>query len=95
LIHSFTPRVKGVDDFDESYPLPYTNDIVRLAASLKIVSMPVDYPSGLRTDAVPSWTDICNHCARAHVRSSSPNENKSWTNYERTASSRLPTFGGS
>ena len=27
----------GVDDFDESYPLVYTNDIVRLAASLKIV----------------------------------------------------------
>jgi uncharacterized protein (DUF2252 family) len=28
----------GVDDFDESYPLPYTNDLVRLAASVKIVS---------------------------------------------------------
>ncbi len=28
----------GVDDFDESYPLPYTNDLVRLAASLKIVT---------------------------------------------------------
>ncbi|MGA7313100.1 MAG: DUF2252 family protein [Silvibacterium sp.] len=27
----------GVDDFDESYPLPYTNDLVRLAASMKIV----------------------------------------------------------
>ena len=27
----------GVDDFDESYPLAYTNDIVRLAASMKIV----------------------------------------------------------
>src|ERR1700694_5186612 len=27
----------GVDDFDESYPLPYTNDRVRLAASVKIV----------------------------------------------------------
>lgn len=27
----------GVDDFDEAYPLAYTNDIVRLAASLKIV----------------------------------------------------------
>jgi uncharacterized protein (DUF2252 family) len=27
----------GVDDFDESYPLPYTHDLVRLAASLKIV----------------------------------------------------------
>jgi len=27
----------GVDDFDEAYPLPYTNDLVRLAASVKIV----------------------------------------------------------
>jgi hypothetical protein len=28
----------GVDDFDESFPLPYTNDLVRLATSLKIVN---------------------------------------------------------
>jgi hypothetical protein len=28
----------GVDDFDESYPLPYTNDLVRLATSVKIVN---------------------------------------------------------
>jgi hypothetical protein len=27
----------GVDDFDEAYPLPYTNDLVRLAASARIV----------------------------------------------------------
>jgi hypothetical protein len=27
----------GIDDFDESYPLPYTNDLVRLATSVKIV----------------------------------------------------------
>ena len=27
----------GVDDFDESYPLPYTNNLVRLATSVKIV----------------------------------------------------------
>lgn len=27
----------GVDDFDEAYPLAYTNDLVRLATSLKIV----------------------------------------------------------
>jgi hypothetical protein len=27
----------GVDDFDESYPMAYTNDLVRLAASMKIV----------------------------------------------------------
>ncbi len=26
----------GVDDFDDSYPLPYTSDLVRLATSLKI-----------------------------------------------------------
>jgi hypothetical protein len=26
----------GVDDFDDSYPLPYTNDLVRLAASVKL-----------------------------------------------------------
>jgi hypothetical protein len=26
----------GVDDFDESYPMPYTNDLMRLAASVKI-----------------------------------------------------------
>lgn len=28
----------GVDDFDDSYPLPYTNDLVRLAASVEIVN---------------------------------------------------------
>jgi hypothetical protein len=27
----------GVDDFDEAFPLPYTNDLVRLAASLRFV----------------------------------------------------------
>jgi hypothetical protein len=26
----------GVDDFDEAYPLPYTNDLVRLGASVKL-----------------------------------------------------------
>jgi uncharacterized protein (DUF2252 family) len=26
----------GVDDFDEAWPLPYTNDLARLAASVKI-----------------------------------------------------------
>jgi hypothetical protein len=28
----------GVDDFDEAFPLPYTNDLVRLATSVKIVT---------------------------------------------------------
>src|SRR5207245_10724338 len=28
----------GVDDFDEAFPLPYTNDLVRLAASVKMVT---------------------------------------------------------
>jgi len=26
----------GIDDFDEAWPLPYTNDLVRLAASVKV-----------------------------------------------------------
>jgi uncharacterized protein (DUF2252 family) len=28
----------GVDDFDDAYPLPYTNDLVRLAASIRMVT---------------------------------------------------------
>lgn len=28
--------VWGIDDFDEAYPLPYTNDLVRLASSVKV-----------------------------------------------------------
>jgi hypothetical protein len=27
----------GVDDFDEAFPLPYTNDLVRLAASMRVM----------------------------------------------------------
>ena len=27
----------GIDDFDEAFPLAYTNNLVRLAASLKVV----------------------------------------------------------
>src|SRR5271155_4316760 len=28
----------GIDDFDDSYPLPYTSDLVRLAASVKMIT---------------------------------------------------------
>ena len=28
----------GVDDFDEAFPLPYTNDLVRLARSVKVAN---------------------------------------------------------
>jgi hypothetical protein len=38
----------GVDDFDESYPLPYTNDLVRLATSLKIVNDSNELTVGLK-----------------------------------------------
>ena len=40
----------GVDDFDDAYPLAYTNDLVRLAASLKMVtdaeSLKIEYREG-------------------------------------------------
>lgn len=39
----------GVDDFDDSYPLPYTNDLVRLAASVKVVKDLGDLSIGLKT----------------------------------------------
>jgi hypothetical protein len=38
----------GVDDFDESYPLPYTSDLVRLATSVKIVNDSKDLTIGLK-----------------------------------------------
>jgi Uncharacterized protein conserved in bacteria (DUF2252) len=38
----------GVDDFDESYPMPYTNDLVRLAASAKVVIDAEHLTIGLR-----------------------------------------------
>jgi uncharacterized protein (DUF2252 family) len=38
----------GVDDFDESYPMPYTNDLVRLATSIKIAIDSEMLTSGLK-----------------------------------------------
>lgn len=43
----------GIDDFDEAYPLPYTNDLIRLAASVKIVN-----DSGHLTSGVKDGCDI-------------------------------------
>jgi uncharacterized protein (DUF2252 family) len=46
----------GVDDFDEAYPLAYTNDIVRLAASMKIVtdagSLSIRFKDGCGGDSI-------------------------------------------
>lgn len=38
----------GVDDFDEAYPLPYTNDLVRLATSVTIVNDSKDLTISLK-----------------------------------------------
>lgn len=38
----------GVDDFDEAYPLPYIYDLIRLAASVKIVNDAGNLTSGLK-----------------------------------------------
>ena len=38
----------GVDDFDDAYPLPYTNDLVRLAASIRMVTDSEDLTIGFR-----------------------------------------------
>ena len=39
----------GVDDFDDSYPLPYTSDLVRLAASVKLMTDSRDLAIRFRT----------------------------------------------
>jgi len=51
----------GVDDFDESYPLPYTNDLVRLAASVRIVIIQLfffgaEFTKSIQTHLVLDWT---------------------------------------
>ena len=38
----------GVDDFDDAYPLPYTNDLARLAASIRMVTDSEDLTIGFR-----------------------------------------------
>jgi hypothetical protein len=38
----------GVDDFDDAYPLPYMNDLVRLAASIRMVTDSEDLTIGFR-----------------------------------------------
>jgi Uncharacterized protein conserved in bacteria (DUF2252) len=52
----------GVDDFDEAYPLAYTNDLVRLAASLKIVieaeSLSIKFKDGCEAMLDGYWQSL-------------------------------------
>src|ERR1035441_1390134 len=51
---SFGRLVWGVDDFDEAYPLAYTNDLVRLAVSAVLDKVEGELTAGIRNvcDAV-------------------------------------------
>jgi uncharacterized protein (DUF2252 family) len=44
----FGRLIWGVDDFDEAYPLPYTNDLVRLAVSAVIDTLAGDLTVGVK-----------------------------------------------
>src|SRR5882724_8023895 len=48
--------VWGINDFDEACPLPYTNDLVRLAASVRFASQagPLDVKFGKACAAIES-----------------------------------------
>lgn len=54
----------GVDDFDEAYPLAYTNDLVRLATSVKIVidaeGLSIRLKDGCRA-ILEGYTESLNH----------------------------------
>ena len=39
--------VWGINDFDEAWPLPYTNDLIRLAASALMAEMGCDHKAGI------------------------------------------------
>ena len=39
--------VWGINDFDETWPLPYTNDLIRLAASALMAEMGCDHKAGV------------------------------------------------
>ena len=45
--------VWGINDFDEAYPLPYTNDLVRLAASAEIADFTHHLQSSPRKRVMP------------------------------------------
>src|SRR5690242_21584162 len=48
---AFGRLIWGIDDFDEAYPLSYTNDLVRLAVSAMLDSAEGEIKVGLRDDA--------------------------------------------
>jgi len=60
----------GVDDFDEAYPLGYTNDLVRLAASLKIVidaeGLSIKFKDGCNA-ILEGYSDSLRACGRPIV----------------------------
>src|ERR1700723_2670634 len=50
--------VWGVNDFDEAYPLPYTNDLVRLATSAFLAVEELDFtPKGAAAEILRGYTD--------------------------------------
>jgi uncharacterized protein DUF2252 len=51
----------GINDFDEAYPLPYTNDLVRLAVSAKL--------AGQTKSLAIKFEDACEGILRGYVKS--------------------------
>jgi len=46
----------GINDFDEAWPLPYTNDLIRLAASVLLARMSCEEKEGIET-LLKGYTD--------------------------------------
>ena len=61
--------VWGVNDFDEAWPLPYTNDLVRLATSVRIGSRAADWIAfGRACDSIlDGYSDCLRHGGRPLV----------------------------
>jgi uncharacterized protein (DUF2252 family) len=85
----------GVDDFDESYPLPYTHDLVRLAASLKIVIESKDLTIKLKPGCEIILIDIATHLLMAAIQLSWPRTSNTSRNLVSRQSNRQRIFGKS
>ena len=71
----------GVDDFDDSYPLPYANDLVRLATSVKLLTDSSDLILNTAKVAKRFWKDTKRRLKRVAVRSFLPSTKLIWSDW--------------
>jgi len=70
----------GVNDFDEAYPLPYANDLLRLAVSAHLASEAGQHALRVGIFVPPSWTVTPKECVQKASRMFSGNAHMATAN---------------